>query len=183
MNSKQSLLEKATRMAVQAHATQKRKGEDLPYITHPIMVALLLSEHDFSEEVIAAGMVHDVIEDTAITEAELRDTLGDAVADIVTAVTNDDSLDWKEKKQAYIDSVREASIEAKAVAVADKVHNAESLINRHAAIGPVLWNDFNAGRESKLWFEEAMLAMLQETWEHPLVERYAALVSEMKALD
>ncbi len=178
-----NLLERATRMAVLGHATQKRKGEDLPYITHPIRVALLLAQHGFSEEVIAAGLVHDILEDTPITESELREELGDMVGDIVTAVTNNDFLSWKDKKRAYVESVRAASVEAKAVALADKIHNAESIIGRHAELGSALWANFNASREDKLWFEEEMLAMLQETWKHPLVGEYARLVEQIRTLD
>lgn len=178
-----NLLERATCMAVAGHATQKRKGEDLAYITHPIRVALMLAQHGFSEEVIAAALVHDILEDTPITEQELRQELGDAVGDIVTAVTNDDSLSWKDKKRAYVESVRAASVEAKAVALVDKIHNAESLIGRHAQLGSALWADFNASKEDKLWFEEEMLTMLQETWKHPLVDEYALLVEQMRTLD
>jgi (p)ppGpp synthase/HD superfamily hydrolase len=170
-------------MAVRAHQGQVRKEINLPYISHPCMVALTLARHGFSEAVVAAGLTHDVIEDTAVTPEELRAELGDEVADIVAAVTNDDNLSWEEKKQKYIDTVCSASEGAKAVATADKIHNAESLLAAHAVQGVAIWSHFNAGREKKLWFENAMLEMLQESWQHPLVEEYAALVAQMNALD
>lgn len=182
MNSDHTLLDIATRMAVSGHATQVRKDDDSPYIVHPVMVALLLAKHGFLEPVLAAGLTHDLIEDTDCTPEELRAALGDEVADIVTAVTNDDSLSWEDKKKKYIETVRTGSEGAKAVATADKIHNAESLIRAHARLGPELWTHFNAGREKKLWFENAMLAMLQENWKHALVDEYATLVAEMNAL-
>jgi (p)ppGpp synthase/HD superfamily hydrolase len=183
MTSNSNLLEKAVRIAAVAHKNQMRKEADVLYITHLIQVALILAKHGFSDTTIAAGLVHDTVEDTDVTLDQLRSELGKEVADIVAAVTNDDTLSWEEKKKKYIETVRAGSVEVKAVATADKIHNAESLIRAHAEQGTALWAHFNAGREKKLWFEEAMLAMLQETWQHPLVSEYALLVANMKALD
>ena len=183
MNKSLPLLERATRLAVAAHEGQVRKEGGVPYITHPFAVTLLLAQYDFPETVLAAGLTHDVLEDTKVTEAELREVLGDEVVDIVCMVTNDDSLSWKEKKLKYIESVRNGSEAAKAVSTADKIHNAQSLLDNHAERGVEIWKNFNTGRDEKLWFEDAMLAMLQETWQHPLVEKYAVLVEKMNALD
>ncbi|HVW82856.1 MAG TPA: HD domain-containing protein [Candidatus Paceibacterota bacterium] len=178
-----SLLEKAARVAAVAHKDQKRKEADVPYIEHPIVVAIILAQHGFGEEVIAAGLVHDVLEDTEYPEVQMRAELGEGVMAIVDAVTNDDSLSWDEKKKKYIETVRAGSKGARAVATADKIANARSLVAAHAREGSAVWAHFNAGREKKLWFENAMLAMLEETWQHPLVEEYAALVAQMNALD
>ena len=177
-----SILETATRIAVRAHATQTRKEGDLPYVSHPFMVALKLVKYDFSDEIIAAGLVHDVLEDTNFGEENLRTALGDSVFEIVKGVTNDDSLPWEEKKVTYIESVRNGSEGVKAVATADKVHNMESLLLAFDEQGPKVWEHFNAGMEKKIWFEESMLKMLQETWQHPLVDEYAKLLEECKSL-
>lgn len=171
------------RMAVSGHAAQTRKDDDSPYIVHPVNVALIVAKHGFADEVIAAALTHDLIEDTPLTLDELRTTLGDDVADIVEAVTNDDSLSWEEKKLAYIETVREGNEGAKAVATADKIHNAESLLVAHMRLGPALWTHFNAGRDKKIWFEERMLLMLKESWQHPLVSEYETLVTKMRTLD
>lgn len=177
-----SLIERAARMAAVAHKDQVRKEGNTPYIVHPFMIALKLAESGFPETVIAAALVHDVPEDTDVSAADLRKELGDEVADIVSAVTNDDSLSWEEKKLAYIESVQRGPEGAKAVATADKIHNAESLLAAHATHGPSLWKHFNAGRDKKIWFEEKMLEMLQASWEHPLVDEYEALVARMRTL-
>jgi (p)ppGpp synthase/HD superfamily hydrolase len=176
------LIQAATALALKAHEGQTRKESEVPYIVHPIAVALILAKHGFSEEVIAAGLVHDVVEDTSVTEEELRENLGDAVADLVAPVTHDSSLSWEEKKLGYIASVRLASDGVKAIATADKIANAKSLLQAHEAEGSLVWGFFNASREKKIWFEEAMLAMLQDTWEHPLVYEYAEYVSKIKQL-
>ena len=102
---------------------------------------------------------------------------------LLALVSHDDALPWIEKKKAHIETAREAGEDAKAIATADKIANAESLIAAHAREGSAVWRYFNAGREKKLWFEESMLAMLQESWQHPLVDKYAQMVERLKPLD
>ena len=82
----------------------------------------------------------------------------------------------------YIETVRNGPDDAKAVAVADKIHNAESLLIAYAEQGPSIWKNFNRGKEKKIWFEEEVLKMLKATWQHPLVQEYEKLVEEMKKL-
>lgn len=160
-----------------------RKDASTPYIVHPVRVALLLARYGFSDTAVAAGLVHDVVEDTSVSMEDVRQGLGDEVAALVAPVTHDDTLSWDEKKKAYIETVRAASDEAKAISTADKIANAESLLAAHAREGSAVWRHFNAGKEKKLWFEEAMLTMLQESWRHPLVDAYAKMVEKLKALD
>lgn len=177
-----TLLEKAARIAAVAHKDQVRKEGPYPYIEHPMLVALTLTKHGFSDTIVAAALVHDVLEDTDYPEADMRAALGEEVMAIVDSITNDESFSWEEKKRKYIETVRAGSEGAKALATADKIANARSLLSAYVTQGPNVWQHFNAGREKKLWFENAMLAMLQETWKHPLVDEYAALVAQMNAL-
>ena len=178
-----NITEKAVRVSVAAHKEQTRKGDNLPYIIHPFMVALKLAKYNFSDIVIAAALTHDVLEDTNFGEEKLKAELGEEVLEIVKAVTNDDSLPWEEKKKKYVETVRNGPEGAKAVAVADKIHNLESLIIAHAEQGPALWKKFNRGKEQKLWFENEVLKMLKQTWKHPLVDEYESLLEKEKLLD
>lgn len=177
-----NIIEKAVRVSVTAHKDQTRKGDDLPYIIHPFMVSIKLAKYNFPDTVIAAALVHDVLEDTEYPEDTLKNELGDDVLEIVKAVTNDDSLPWEEKKKKYVETVRAGSEGAKAVAVADKIHNLESLLLAYSEQGPELWKKFNRGKEQKLWFENEVLKMLKETWEHPLIEEYEKLLGQEKVL-
>ena len=179
---KTGLTEKAIRIAVFAHGGKTRKGDNLPYIIHPFMVALKLAKYNFPETVIAAALAHDVLEDTDYPEKKLRAELGDGVLQIVKAVTNDDSLSWEEKKKNYVKTVRNGPDGAKAIAVADKIHNLESLLIAYAEQGPELWKKFNRGKEQKLWFENEVLKMLKETWQHPLIDEYENLLKQEKQL-
>lgn len=182
-NRDHGLIERATALAVRAHEGQMRKEALVPYIVHPVAVALVLARYGFSDTVIAAAIAHDIIEDTSVSVEELRRELGDEVANLVAPVTHDDTLPWEEKKRAYIEEVRKASEGAKAISLADKIANAYSLIEAHEVHGAAIWKYFNAGREKKLWFEHATLEMFRASWNHPMVEEYARLVSRMNSLE
>lgn len=182
MNRNHSLIERAIALALSAHAGQTRKEAPIPYIVHPVEVGLILSRHGFSDTVIASGIVHDVIEDTDVTDEELRRILGDDVADLVAPVTHDDTLPWEEKKKAYIESVRNAREEVKAISLADKIANAYSLIEAHKIQGQTIWKYFNSGREKKLWFEGAMLEMFRASWKNTMIDEYEILVQKMDQL-
>lgn len=146
------------------------------------MVAMKLIKYGFSEETIAAALVHDVLEDTNFPEKKLKKELGDKVLKIVKSVTNDETLVWEEKKKKYIETVKKGSDESKAVATADKIHNLESLLTAYEEQGSEIWQKFNRGKEQKVWFEKEMLKMLKETWQHPLIDEYESLLKKEKKL-
>lgn len=177
-----NLIPRAIALALRAHKDQLRKESPLPYVVHPIEVALILARHGFSDTVLAAAIVHDVAEDTACTLEDIERELGSDVATLVAPVTHDNTLSWEEKKKAYIDSVRVSSEEVKAISVADKIANAHSLLAAYEEQGTGVWSHFNRGRDKKIWFENAMLEMLQGNWKHPLVNEYAELVKKMEVL-
>lgn len=177
-----NLIETAAVIALEAHAGQKRKDGDAPYAAHVIAVALKLAHYGYSDALVAAALVHDVLEDTTYPESKLRSLMGDEIMEILFAVRNDDTLEWEEKKKKYIESVRAGSDDVKALATADKICNLESLIAAHQRVGPEIWLKFNRNKEKKIWFEDEMLKMLKETWQHPLVHEYDSLLADAKLL-
>lgn len=176
-----SLIEKAFRFAEEKHRGHTRKGEDVPYLTHLVTVSIRLAQYGFSDVVIAAGLVHDVVEDTLATIEEVREELGEEVAELVATVTYDESLSWEEKRYAYTEAVRNGSEGAKAISIMDKIHNAESTLIAYEEVGSSVWDRFNRGKDTKIHFEEMMLSMFEETWEHPFVKEYQELVQKLKA--
>lgn len=174
-----NVIQKAAELAWKYHKDQIRKGDDSPYIIHPIIVATILAKHGFSDETIAAGYCHDLLEDTTCTEKEISNACGVKVLQIVKAVSNDpklsDKLDWEKKKLKYIRTVRKGPVEAKAVCTADKIHNLLSTLEAYPKQGPSFWKRFNRGRDKKEWFEKKVLEMLKETWSHPLIQEYENL--------
>lgn len=182
-NNFNNLVEYAASFAADKHKGQYRKEGNLLYISHLVAVALILQKYNFSEEIIAAGLLHDTLEDTETTQEEVLENFGQEILNMILQVTNDVNLNWKEKKQKYIDTVRLASNGAQAIALADKIHNMQSLLSNLEDLGPEkVWAFFNAGKEDKLWFEESCLAMFQETFSgpHAMLEEYQNLIQELK---
>lgn len=177
------LIQKATEIMLVAHGNQTRKTDGSPYINHPQAVAAILQKYSFSDTVIAAGLCHDVLEDTNYPPAQLKKELGNEVFEIVESLSEDKSLTWETRKEKYIEQIKNSSVEAKAVSICDKIHNLESLINTHAKMGTNIWTKFNRGKEKKMWFETAMLKMFQDNWSHPLIAKYANLLQEAKKLN
>ena len=178
-----NLIEKAIRIAVVAHKEQIRKTDGSPYVAHPLTVAFKLMKYNFPDEVIAAAVTHDVLEDTEFSEEKLKEELGEEVLSIIKGVSEDRDLEWKKRKENYIQSVKEGGEGVWAVSIGDKIHNAESVIDFHGEHGADTWSKFSKPKDQKLWFEEEMLKMFQENWQHPLVDEYKILVDQMKALE
>ena len=176
------LVEKARAIATEAHQGQVRKDDGSPYIAHPIAVAEIVKTAGFSDVVIAAALVHDVLEDTDISEGELRTKLGDEVVNIVTAVSEDKSLTWEDRKAGYIASVVASNEAVWAVTCADKIHNTQCFLRSYAKEGPALWEKFNRGPKKALWFHRTLSSGLKAVWQHPLLDEYATLIKGMEAL-
>ena len=177
-----TLTEKAIQIALVAHATQVRKIDHSPYVVHPIMVGMKLARYGFSDEVVAAALVHDVLEDTTFGRDALVAELGEKVAKLVDAVSEDKTLSWENRKRLYIETVRAANNDVKAISVSDKIHNGASLIVGYERVGGDMWKNFTRPREQQLWFFREMLVMLQSSWQHPLVDEFAETVSRLERL-
>ncbi len=126
---KDALVSKAFTLAAGHHHGQKRKG-GLPYITHPISVAHALREAGHDSETVAAGLLHDVLEDTGCEREEIERVAGPKVARIVCEVTDKDkTVSWSARKSNYLRNLKKASKPALAVACADKADNLRGLVD------------------------------------------------------
>lgn len=147
------LVENAITFAAKAHGNQKRKGTDIPYITHPFAVGMLLQREKCSKEVIAAGILHDTLEDTETTFKDLTDAFGVHVANLVQAASeHDKTLPWEVRKQQTIDMLKDASLEEIQVIAADKYHNLISIQNDLRLYGDSVWQRFKRGKREQHWY-------------------------------
>ena len=116
----------AADFAARAHRDHRRKGSrKAPYINHLIDVCRLLSEVGGVSDVsiLCAGMLHDVVEDTAVTADDVREAFGDVIADLVAEVTDDKSLPKAERKQLQVEHAPELSPGACLIKICDKISN------------------------------------------------------------
>ena len=122
----------AARFAAEKHAHQKRKGQNQePYINHLIEVAELIASSSAAvdPELIMAGLLHDTVEDTAVTLTELDHLFGPDVAGLVAEVTDDKSLPKEARKHLQVEHAHEKSERAQVLKLADKISNLRSILN------------------------------------------------------
>ncbi len=158
---KRSWIDSAVEVAAKAHRNQLRKGTDIPYIVHPIGVGLILLRTGCPEEVIAAGILHDILEDTAVTYEYLKDNFNDRIADLVTACSEPDkSLPWEERKQHTLEFIKTATLEVRTIVCADKLHNLRSIAADYRKVGEELWKRFKRGRPEQEWYYRSLAETL-----------------------
>ncbi len=127
-----ALLKKAFDLALAGHGNQKRHSGE-PYITHPLHVAIYLSNLSMDIESIVAAILHDLIEDTDITYSQLKKEFGKEIADIVDGVTKLDKINYNSKEEAKADAIRKMviamskDIRVLILKLADRLHNIETI--------------------------------------------------------
>jgi (p)ppGpp synthase/HD superfamily hydrolase len=147
--------------ATVAHGKQTRKGNGTPYITHPFTVALLLLQAGCSEETVAAGLLHDTVEDTNLSFEEIVHKFGQQIARVVRECSEyDKSKGWEERKQHKIDHLHTVSLEACMVMCADKLHNIRATVREFEAKGDDVWGRFNRGKEKQEWYYRSVVDVL-----------------------
>jgi (p)ppGpp synthase/HD superfamily hydrolase len=157
------LLERAVRFASAAHRHQMRKGSAVPYISHPVQVAWILVRAGFTDETwLTAAVLHDVVEDCGVTLEELRREFSPEVAEIVAGLSEQKCDEhgrrrpWEDRKREHLAVLAAAPRAVRAVALADKLHNLETMALDLAAGEPV-WERFTAPRERLLaYYREAI---------------------------
>jgi (p)ppGpp synthase/HD superfamily hydrolase len=182
--ARSELIARALATAREAHAGQTRNGSGgLPYIEHPRMVAATLATVGFSDTTLAAALLHDVVEDSDTTVDELRAEFGDEIADLVAALSDDESIEsYRDRKNEHRQRVAAVGGDALAIYAADKLTNMTTL---HAAIegeGMRVADEYKVPLTLKLEVWEADAAMLATT--EPglaLLDRLAAAVSRLRA--
>ena len=147
------------------HADQVRKGTQIPYLAHLLSVAALVIEDGASDEDIVIGaLLHDAAEDCGGRPRleDIRSRFGDIVVEVVGGCTDtfdDPKPPWRPRKEAYIEHLREAIARREpfvVVSLADKLHNARSILADLREIGPAMFERFTAGRDEQLWYYRSL---------------------------
>lgn len=153
------------------HREQLRKVGRVPYLSHLLRVAGVALDFGASEDVAIAALLHDAVEDCGgmATEAIIRERFGDFVADVVLETSDSTTADasrkapWRERKEAYIASLRTGSDAAALVSGCDKLDNVASLA-RALGIdgGETTLSRFKGGASDLIWYYESVAAVLKE---------------------
>lgn len=157
-----NLKEKAKAFAIDAHMGQVRKSEpDKPMIMHPLAVGMLLEEFDYDDAVVAAGYLHDVVEDTKYTIDDIEREFGKEVAALVQGASEPDkSLSWEERKAYTIEETKLLPLRNKLVICADKINNLEDLLLKFQKSGTRDFSAFKRGEKEQKWYYEGVYTSL-----------------------
>lgn len=178
------LLKRAFDRAAVLHQGQSRKypGVSVPYVSHVAGVVSVLARHQFDEEVLAAGALHDVIEDCGATSESLEQEFGARVAALVRHVSESDkSLSWEERKHAYIENFGRKPWDAQAISLADKIDNFLSILVCAADHGNP-WPMFKRGREAQLERFDALAEKASVLPSHKLIDEYLETLESVRRL-
>ena len=157
----------ATAYALEHHRSQRRKGGGIPYAAHLLAVAAITLEMDSTEDEAIAALLHDVIEDGGgpAAEVEIAGRFGPAVAAMVRANSDTDEdpkPPWLARKEAYLAGIATKPIGAVRVSIADKLHNARSILLDHRRVGDHIWDRFSASQEQTLWYYESLVGAFEQ---------------------
>jgi len=181
------LFEQAAVFAAVAHRGTTRKGNRIPYLAHPVEAAAIMAEMTDDQELIAAAVLHDVVEDTEVTISELREYFGDRIARYVGGESEDKrsylppESTWMLRKQETIDFLkRQADREAKMLALADKLSNLRSIARDVEVLGDRLWERFHQKDKAMHgWMYRQIAEALQELSDYPAWQEYSQLVKRV----
>ncbi len=182
-----TLLDQAIIFAVKAHSGQKRKQKGLPFIVHPMEAAAIASSLTSDEEVIAAAVLHDTVEDTDTTAEQLKEFFGERVAALVGADSENKRSElpaaqtWKIRKQESLEAMRnDPDPDSKIIVLADKLSNMRSIYGNWKVMGNSVWNGFNQKDPSEqAWYYRSITDILSELSDTVAYQEYKRLVDEI----
>jgi len=182
-----SRFEGALILATRLHTNQIRKGARVPYVAHLLAVTALVLEDGGDEDQAIAALLHDAVEDQGGIETldVIRRRFGVRVAHIVEGCS--DSFEspkppWRERKVIYLRHLREADIDILRVSLADKLHNACSILRDLQKNGDVIWERFKGGKDGTLWYYRTLVAIFHENDFSPMVSELQYVFNKIEGL-
>ena len=182
-----TMIEKAIQFAATAHAGAKRKGKERPYILHPIEAMTIVANLTEDPEVIAAAVLHDVVEDTGFSADDIEREFGPRVRALVLAESEDKmtylpaEASWKTRKQATINHLKRLGRDEKLICLGDKLANIREMGRDHLLLGDELWERFNQkDKNEHAWYYRSICDVLEaEFGRIPAIQEYRMLLIDI----
>jgi (p)ppGpp synthase/HD superfamily hydrolase len=179
--------ERALVYAAALHQDQRRKGSNVPYVTHLLAVAAIVGENGGTEDDVVAGLLHDAPEDHGGEPRleEIRSLFGHTVAEIVAGCSDTFEApkpEWWERKRDYVRRMNTAPPSVRLVSSADKLHNARSILADYRVLGEELWPRFTTGKGGTLWYYRALVDAYGGPESGPVIWELDRVVAETEAL-
>lgn len=183
MNRGKDKIEYAIYYATRAHKNQRRKIEDVDMIFHPFTVGMILQRNNCDEDIVTAGILHDVVEDTKYSFDDIEKDFGKQIRDYVyDASEPDKSLEWEDRKQHTIDQIKNAPLGSKLIVACDKISNLEDLEDCIELYGEEKsWSSLKRNKEKQKWYYTKVYESCIEGVDknHPIFQRYADILKRL----
>lgn len=179
-------IEQALRAATILHKDQMRKGSiPIPYVSHLVAVAMLAQDYTDNEDVIVACLLHDTLEDTDYTADELQKDFGPAVRELVEIVSEPsiveiEPLTWKERKQQYIDQLKNAHSDALIVCASDKIHNMRTIVEEYTNNHIRFMADFAGSLEDRMYVYQDISNTLNRNLKNDIIHEFNSVFEQYK---
>lgn len=179
------LLDRAILFATRAHAGTERRGKGFPYIVHPLEAVAIVATMTPDQELLAAAVLHDVVEDTDYTVEDIRAAFGDRIAEIVAAESDsqmdgDPSGNWHYRKALALEHLAAASRDIKMVALGDKLSNMRAIARDYASQGESFWQLFHAKDPAEhAWRYRALADALRELSDTFAYQEFIHLIDQV----
>jgi len=165
--------------AAELHAEQVRKSTGVSYIAHLMAVSAIVIENGGTED--------DAIEDQGgdATRQEIIRRFGPKVAAVIDGCTDAETVPkppWRERKEAHIAHLVDASPSMCLVSSADKLHNVRAILSDYRRLGEALWTRFTGGRDGTLWYYRALVDTFRAVTASPIIEELDCTVAELERL-
>jgi len=180
--------DRALLYATHVHGGQVRKGTSIPYVAHLLAVAATVIEYGGSEDMAIAALLHDAVEDQGGEPrlSDIRNRFGDRAADIVRSCSDSvvnssaghNKEDWHTRKTQYIEHLNKVDRETLLVSLADKIHNARSILRdlRKPEIGITVWARFKNSKEKTLWYYRELANAFQRLLPGQLADELVEII-------
>jgi myo-inositol-1(or 4)-monophosphatase len=180
-------IEQAIRACSVLHKNQVRKGDmPFPVMTHLVSVAMIVSDFTDDEDVVAAALLHDTVEDTDYTFEELQEDFGGNVRDIVAGVTEPQKCDdgtkipWISQKKAYAEQLKKAPDGSLLVCAADKIHNMRTIVEDYYEDHSKFLADFGGNLENRIDAYQNIADILNKRLTSPILSEFNHVFEEYK---
>lgn len=180
------LFDKAIKFAVKAHKGQKRKGTEIPYIVHPMEAAAVAATMTDDDRILAAAVLHDVVEDTEYGLEDVIKEFGLEVAELVSAESENKREEkpaeetWKIRKEETIRKLKNAPISVKIVALGDKLSNIRAISRDYDLIGDELWQRFNKkDKKEQGWYYRSIAGCFSELSKYAAYKEYIEKIEKI----
>jgi len=173
---------------------ERRKGSGIPYMAHLLGVAALVmgeAGHEpfpVTEDMVVAALLHDAVEDHGGTPRlnDIEANFGANVARMVAGLSDSFSEDsrnkesWLDRKQSYLDRLRDEPADVRLISAADKLYNARAMLEDYRVIGPEVWKRFKRGRGDQLWYFDELVKVFRSFGDSRIVEELGRVVAELR---